>query len=204
MIGCFIAGGLAVFALSRALHHRRFCGGGGWRRGYGGCHSRWGGGGGGWGGPGPRFGGEFDGGGYGPPDPWSDDVGPGGWELHRGGNWGRRFFIRRVVEHVRATPEQERRIGEALSEFRDEVTKLGNGEARKSRQEIADAFRRPTFDGVVLGEQFARHDTVLEGGRKAFVGLVAKIHDTLEPEQRTWLAALLEKGPRFGWWARGF
>jgi len=203
MMGCLIAGGLAVFALSRALHHRRFCGGG-WRRGGGGWHHRWHGGG-GWGGPGPRFGGGMDGG-YGPSDPWLDDLGPGGWEFQRGEGpqWGRRFFIRRIVEHVRATPEQERRISEALSEFRDEVSKLGGGEARKSRQEIADAFRRPTFDGVVLGEQFARHDTVLEGARRSFVGLVAKLHDTLEPEQRARLAALLEKGPRFGWWARGF
>ena len=64
------------------------------------------------------------------------------------------------------------------------MKKLGGGEARRSRQEIADALRRPTFDGVVLGEQFARHDTVIEGARKAFVGLVARVHDTLEPEQR--------------------
>ncbi len=80
------------------------------------------------------------------------------------------------------------------------MKKLGGGETRRSRQEIADALRQPTFDGVVLGEQFARHDTVIEGARKAFVGLVARVHDTLEPEQRTRLATLVERGPRFGWW----
>ncbi len=61
-----------------------------------------------------------------------------------------------------------------------------------------DALRRSTFDGVLLGEQFARHDTILENGRKAFVGLVAKVHDALEPEQRERLADLVERGPRFG------
>jgi hypothetical protein len=41
---------------------------------------------------------------------------------------------------------------------------------------------------------------VIEGARKAFVGLVARVHDALEPEQRTQLASLVERGPRFGWW----
>jgi len=26
------------------------------------------------------------------------------------------------------------------------------------------------------------------------------VHDALEPEQRTRLADLVERGPRFGWW----
>jgi hypothetical protein len=30
------------------------------------------------------------------------------------------------------------------------------------------------------------------------VGLVARIHDTLEPEQRARLADLVQRGPRFG------
>ena len=105
-----------------------------------------------------------------------------------------------MLSHVRATPAQERRISEAFDEFRADVKNLGGGEARRSRKEIADALRGPTFDGVTLGEQFARHDTVIEGTRKAFVGLVARVHDTLEPEQRTRLASLVERGPRFGWW----
>ena len=117
-----------------------------------------------------------------------------------GGIRGKRYFIRAVLRRVNATPAQERAIGAAVEEFRADMKKLGGGEARRSRQEIADALRRPTFDGVVMGEQFARHDTVIEGARKAFVGLVARVHDTLEPEQRTQLASLVERGPRFGWW----
>jgi uncharacterized membrane protein len=110
--------------------------------------------------------------------------------------------VRRLIDHVRATPEQERRIAEAFRDFRDEMKKVGDGEGRRSRQELADALRRATFDGVVMGEQFARHDTVLEGARKAFVGLVARVHDTLEPDQRSRLADLVDRGPRSGWWAR--
>jgi len=115
-------------------------------------------------------------------------------------------LFRRVAEHVRATPEQERRMADAVTEFRDEMKKSANGEGDKTRHELADALRRPTFDGVTLGEQFARHDTVLEGARKAYVGLVARIHDALEPEQRARLADLVEKPPRFGrsGFGRGF
>ena len=112
----------------------------------------------------------------------SGDDGRAGWV--GGGVRGKRFFIRAVLRTCGATPAQERVIGAAVEEFRDEVKKLGGGEGRRSREEIADALRRPTFDGVVLGEQFARHDTVIEEGRKAFVGLVARVHDALEPEQR--------------------
>ncbi len=79
---------------------------------------------------------------------------------------------------------------------------MARGAARATR-----SWRRSagsTFDGVLLGEQFARHDTILENGRKSFVGLVAKIHDALEPEQRERLADLVERGPRFGWMRGGW
>jgi hypothetical protein len=199
MIGCLIAGGLLAFALGRMFHARRWYHG---HHGWGGCHSRhWGWHGGPWG---HHHGGRHGWGGHGYDD--GDDggayfmggaEGPEGWP---GGVRGKRFFIRSVLSRVNATPAQERAIGDAFQEFRDDIKKLGGGEGRRSRQEIADALRRPTFDGVVLGEQFARHDTVLEGARKSFVGLVARVHDTLEPEQRSRLASLVERGPRFGWW----
>jgi hypothetical protein len=180
MIGCLIVGGLTLFAVSRVLRHHRWCGGpSGWHhRHHHGWHGGWGEGGHGWGGHG-----------------WDDGPPPSGrW----GGGWGERFLFRRVADHVRATPDQERRLSDAVAEFRDEMKKSANGEGGKTRHELADALRRPTFDGVALGEQFARHDTVLEGARKAYVGLVARIHDTLEPEQRGRLAELIERGPRFG------
>jgi len=197
MIGCLIAGGFAMFVISRLIHARRWHGG--W--GGGGCgwrHHRW------HGGPhGHHWGRHGWGGGFGPDDVdnWGATFRDGGGAEGWGGDLrGKRFFIRSVLSHVDATPAQERAIGAAFEEFRGDMKKLGGGETRRSRQEIADALRQPTFDGVVLGEQFARHDTVIEGARKAFVGLVARVHDTLEPEQRTRLAKLVERGPRFGWW----
>jgi uncharacterized membrane protein len=193
MIGCLIAGGLVLMAFSR-LAHRRWCHGGGWH-GPGGWHGRWhrhhhwqrrG-----WG----AF--DMDGGVNLDGPSWSPSWDDGGY-----GVGGKRYVIRAVLRHVQATPAQERVIAGAFAEFADELKRLGGDEGKRSRQEIADALRRPTFDGVVLGEQFARHDTLLEQGRKAFVGLFAKIHDALEEEQRARLADLVQRGPRFGWWAR--
>lgn len=188
MIGCLILGGLAAMGVSRALHRRAYAAWGG------GCHGRlhhdWHG----WHGRQPGGWGAYDG------EERADFDGPsfagfGGFPAF-GGRLRKRFVVRAVLEHVRATPAQERVIGAAFDEFRDEMKRAAGGEGRRSRQEIVDALRRPTFDGVVLGEQFARHDTLLEGARKAFVGLVAKIHDALEPEQRDRLADLVERGPR--------
>lgn len=198
MIGCLIFGGLAAMGIARAIHrHHHLAWGGG-------CHGRWHhgwyrgwyGNRGGWGAldddERADFGGDF------PPFP----SGFGGG--FPGGRMRKRFVVRAILEHVRATPAQERAIGAAFEEFRDEMKRVGGGEGRRSRQELVDALRRPTFDGVVLGEQFARHDTVIESARKAFVGLVAKIHDALEPEQRDKLAELLERGPRFFGGFRGW
>jgi|HubBroStandDraft_2_1064218.scaffolds.fasta_scaffold250210_2 hypothetical protein len=203
MIGCLIFGSLAAMGVARALHHRRFCGGGGWGgggwHGYG--HSHFGGG---YGGGGPFARGEWGSSDYEEGADFRMPFGGGfpGFGAMRGG--GKRFFIRRLLDQIRATPAQERVVASAVEEFRDEMKKATGGEARRSRQEIVEALRRPTFDGVMLGEQFARHDTVLEGARKAFVGLMAKVHDALDPEQRERLADLVDRGPRFGGWSRGF
>ena len=202
MIGCLIFGGLAAMAIAKGFHYRRFCGGwqgGGWHG-----HRHWPGY---YGGPYPRDEwGAFDrddGGDFRSPFADADFRGLGGYGPGRSFG-GKRFFVRRILEHVRATPAQERVISAAVEEFRDEMKKNTGGEGRRTRKEIVDALRRSTFDGVLLGEQFARHDTILENGRKSFVGLVAKIHDALEPEQRERLADLLERGPRFGWMRGAF
>lgn len=199
MIGCLIFGGLAAMGIARAIHRHHACKAWG-----GGCHGprhhhRWGWPGhrGGWGAMDDGEGAELGGFPH-------NDTGWGGFAGFGGGRMRKRFVVRAILEHVRATPAQERAIGAAFEEFRDELKRAGGGEGRRTRQEIVDALRRPTFDGIVLGEQFARHDTVIESGRKAFVGLVAKVHDALEPEQRDRLAALLERGPRFFGGLRGW
>jgi hypothetical protein len=204
MIGCVLAT-VGVIGLLRMAHHRRH----GYGYGYG-CGGRWGrrffghhhhhgrrhGG----------FGGGWDGG---------EDFGPEGQEgpeghhgpdgpFGRGGpaGWGRRFVVSGVLDRLEATPAQERVIFAAVDEFRTEAAKL-RGELRKSRGDVAGAFRKPQFDEVMMGELYARHDVAIEGMRKAFVGLGAKVHDALDEKQRAQLAHLIESGHGF-WGGGGF
>ena len=112
------------------------------------------------------------------------------------------FMARAIAERLEATPAQEKVIRDATDEFRETVAKL-KGEGKKTRADVASAFRKSHFDEVLFGELFARHDTALTELRKAFVGMGAHIHDALDDKQRARLAELIEAGPgawrpRFG------
>jgi len=133
MIGCLIFGSLAAMGIARAIRHRHFyggCHGGGWHG-----HRHWHGWHGG-GGPDPREGwGGFDHEDHGEfrsPFADADFRGLGGFGPGRSGG-GKRFFVRRILEHVRATPAQERVISAAVEEFRDELKKNVGGEGRRTR-----------------------------------------------------------------------
>jgi hypothetical protein len=82
---------------------------------------------------------------------------------------------------------------EAVRELAGAASKLGD-EAERTRADLAGAFRKSSLDEVMLGELFARHDRALEELRKAFVGAAARIHETLDDEQRARLGDLLESG----------
>jgi len=169
MIGCILATA-GVIGLMKLAHCRRYGGGcgGGWRRRCG------------WGGHHHHHHHGFD-----------DDFGPGG-----GPGFGPRFILRGILDRLEATPAQERVIHAAADEFQQAAARL-RGEGRKSRADVAAAFRKPSFDEVMMGELFARHDTAIEELRKAFVGFTAKVHDALDERQRAHLADLIESGPRF-------
>jgi hypothetical protein len=202
MIGCLLLGA-GVIALARMAHHHHH----GWN------HGRWSRCGAGWHGPGC---GAWRGYGYGPGGDDGDadggyagdyggpDFGPGRHWL-RGGFGGRLrggFMARAISARLEATPTQEKVIRDATDEFRETVAKL-KGEGKKTRADVASAFRKGHFDEVLFGELFARHDTALVELRKAFVGMGAHIHDALDDKQRSRLAELIEAGPgawrpRFG------
>ncbi len=168
MIGCVLATVGVIGLLKMAHHHRHGCGGG-WRGHFRHHHLRRCGG--GWGHH--RFDRGEDGGG----DEWGEDggqdLGDGfGVAMGLGGprGFGRRIIMRRVLDGLETTPAQEKVIFAAAEEFRTEAAKF-RGELRKSRGDVAAAFRKPSFDEVMLGELYARHDTAIEGLRRAFVGI---------------------------------
>jgi hypothetical protein len=103
-------------------------------------------------------------------------------------------MARVISDRLEATPAQEKVIHDAVEEFREAATKL-RGEGKKTRADVAGAFRKGHFDEVLFGELFARHDGALTELRKAFVGMGARIHDALDDKQRARLADLIESGP---------
>jgi hypothetical protein len=191
MIGCLLLGaGLVMMA--RAFHRHRA-----WHYGYG----RWAHCGGGWRGGhgwhaqscGPANDDGFYGGDYGRGDDYGPSFGHGP-RWFGGGRFRNGFVAGVIAERLEATPAQERVIRDAVDEFREAATKL-KGEGRRTRDDVAAAFRKGHFDEVLFGELFARHDGALTDLRKAFVGMGARIHDALDDKQRARLAELIEAGP---------
>jgi len=117
-----------------------------------------------------------------------------GWSGGFRGRFRGGFMARAIAERLEATPAQEKVIRDTTDEFRETVAKL-KGEGRKTRADVASAFRKGHFDEVLFGELFARHDSALVELRKAFVGMGAHIHDALDDKQRARLAELIEAGP---------
>jgi len=156
------------------------CGGGGCGSGWGGRSQRFGG----FAGEGQEFGGE------GPP--WARRAGWGGFGWGGAGSGG--VMLRGLFEHLDTTPGQEKVIHEAISELRAEG-RHWREELQKSRADIGKAMRAESFDEVVLGELFARHDSAIEALRKATTGALARVHVVLDERQRARLADLIEMGP---------
>jgi hypothetical protein len=173
MIG-FVLGGLAAMAVMRVCWRLRHRRWHHWQHGHHCHHGRHGGAG------------------------WQFDDNPGFPSRMRArGPWVMRF----LSDRLQTTPTQERAMTAAVDEFLGEVHTL-ESEGKQTRADLAAAMRKASFDEVLMGELYARHDNALEKLRKAFVGLAAKVHDTLDEEQRDRLAALIEQGPRF--FRRGF
>jgi Spy/CpxP family protein refolding chaperone len=170
-----ILGTLGVIGIARWFHFRRHAWGGG-----GPCGRHW-----------HRR--HYEG--------WDDGI-PGGFDPREGGRGG--IFMRGALEPLDLTPAQERAVHAAVDELKDAARGL-RGELKQSRKDIAQAFRKASFDEVVMGELYARHDTAIETLRKAFVGTAARIHDALDEKQRARLADMIESGPRafFGRWPGG-
>lgn len=219
MIG-FLIGTACLIGLIAQLKRARYgyggCGGygghgyghgGGW--GGGGCgggwhHKRWhhhhhgGDCGGGFGGPhrnaeggegegfrGGPFGGGFRGGVGGPFGGFR-----GGFGGPFGGQW-----MRFVSERLDLTPAQEKVVAQSFEEVR-ETLKKQKGTFKDSRGDIAKAIRAQSFDAVVMGDLFGKHDAAIDEVRKAIVGALSRVHDALDEKQRERLAQMLEGG----WW----
>lgn len=111
------------------------------------------------------------------------------------GGWGPRAWVSMLSHRLDLTPAQEKVVSQSFAEVRDSIRK-GRGELRDTRKDVARAFRAGSFDAVLMGETFSRHDNSIDEVRKAVTGALARIHEALDERQREQLAEILEEG----WW----
>jgi hypothetical protein len=132
---------------------------------------------------------------------WGGGREEGGEERgFRGGFRGGPFrMFRFVSERLDLTPAQEKVVRQSMEEVR-EVFAKHRGTLKDSRHDVAKAFRASSFDAVMMGDLFGKHDAAIEDVRKAVVGSLSRVHDALDEKQRERLASLLEGGLEGGWW----
>ena len=94
-------------------------------------------------------------------------------------------------------------ILKAVDDFVARAHETGR-EVRSSRRDIAEAIRGERVDEARLQEVFGRHDAALAGLRTAAVDGVRRIHEALDERQRKILGDLVESGPHFGFYGRGY
>lgn len=105
------------------------------------------------------------------------------------------FFLHAIFRQLDATPGQEKVIKAAVEEVRAAAKDM-KSELRTSRGDLGKALRAESFDEVLFGEMFGRHDAAMDGFRKTVMGAFAKVHAALDEKQRAKLAELVENGPR--------
>ena len=122
---------------------------------------------------------------------WHDDEDD--WGRHAGGG----FFMRQMFERLDTSPGQEKEIKAAIGDVMDAGRALKN-DVSGSREDVAAAFRTDDFNEELMASLLTRHDERIDAVRTATVAGLAKIHATLDPDQRKHLARMLERGPRWG------
>ncbi|MFO0659161.1 MAG: hypothetical protein U0165_04935 [Polyangiaceae bacterium] len=104
-----------------------------------------------------------------------------------------RDSLRRLFEELDTTPGQEKAILAAFKALEEAVTSAREGWSKTSN-DLAQVFRKESFDETMLGEAVARLDGAQDTLRKEVVKVVGDIHAALDDKQRGKLADLMERG----------
>lgn len=113
----------------------------------------------------------------------------------------KRAAVRFLSERLDLTPAQEKTVAAAYDELHAAMQNA-RGEWGALRTDVSAAMAGESFDETVMGTAFARQDETLSNVRKAVVGAFAKVHESLDPQQRKVFADLLRGG--FGGFRGGF
>ncbi len=115
---------------------------------------------------------------------------------HRFGRSGPWWLLRKLD----TSPAQERVIRNAVNSIKEEARGFARG-GKSSRRELAQLLRAPDYDKDRVRDWFTARERELGQVTETALGALAEVHEVLDDQQRDKLAALVERGPRFG---RGF
>ena len=101
--------------------------------------------------------------------------------------------VRALFAQLDTTPGQEKVILAAIDEARGAM-RSSRGELNDSRKDLIAAVRAEHFDPLLLEGTFGRHDERIASLRGTLTGVLARVHEALDPEQRTKLAGLIRNG----------
>lgn len=115
------------------------------------------------------------------------------WHGRRwGGGFGPRRFLNRVFERIDTSPSQEKEIVAAVEQI-VAAGRAARPEFEATRHDVARILQEENFDPERVAAVFARHDEQLKKMRDAATAGLAKVHATLDPQQRARLAQMIEE-----------
>jgi Spy/CpxP family protein refolding chaperone len=106
---------------------------------------------------------------------------------------GRPYPLRFLFRRLRTRPEQEQVISAEADALFSEVRAL-RADLRSVRDEVADLLSAPATDAAAVQAAIDARIARLAVLRTRLAEAVARIHATLDPQQRTALAALVRAG----------
>lgn len=106
---------------------------------------------------------------------------------------GGRLPLRHLFRRLRTRPEQERVITEEADALAGELRALRDG-MRSVREELADLVASPGLDAAAVQAAVDARIAALSALRTRMADAAARIHATLEPDQRAALATIVRRG----------
>jgi hypothetical protein len=114
-----------------------------------------------------------------------------------GGHLGR-HGLNALFDRLGTSNAQEKVILAAVSDVQAQLPGLRDG-LRESRKAMAQSFREDRFDAERLNLALGQREVEIAQLRERVVGLLATVHETLDPQQRQQLGRLIEDGFRPLW-----
>jgi Spy/CpxP family protein refolding chaperone len=108
------------------------------------------------------------------------------------GHWGR-YGLNALFDRLGTSNAQEKTILAAVGDVQSQLPGLRDG-LRETRSAVAQILREERFDAERLNALLGQQEVEIAQLRQRVVGLLATVHETLDPQQRQQLGRLVEDG----------